>query len=294
MVHSQNSSVLLLLAAVFVLAAAAWSPPAQLRAARKTCQARDGVRIVYNVAGTAEPALVFIHGGFANRQFWDGELKAFAPTHRVIALDLPAHGESGANRTKWGLPEYGADVKAVADAEGVRKMIIFGNSLGGPVAIEAALAMPGRVIGVVGVDTFQRIDYVIQAEETRARAEAFRDNYATSLKEMVKALFHPDTDPALVADAERRMSGTPPQAAYQMFLGMIGYDMGAACRRLSVPLRAINGDLYLTDVAANRKVKPDFDVVVMKHIGHYPMLERSGEFDRHVSDVVQALMKAGQ
>jgi pimeloyl-ACP methyl ester carboxylesterase len=38
-----------------------------------------------------------------------------------------------------------------------------------------------------------------------------------------------------------------------------------------------------------RKLKADFDVVIMKHMGHYPMLERPEEFDRHVADVVRAL-----
>ena len=64
----------------------------------------------------------------------------------------------GRDRKKWGIPEFGADVKAVVDAEKAEQVIIFGNSLGGPVAIEAALLLPGRVLGVVGVDTFQRLE----------------------------------------------------------------------------------------------------------------------------------------
>jgi pimeloyl-ACP methyl ester carboxylesterase len=124
-----------------------------------------------------EPALVFIHGGLANRGFWDVELKSLAAHHRIIALDLPGHGESGSNRQKWGMPEFGADVRAVINAERVKKVIIFGNSLGGPVAIEAALLLPGQVVGVVGVDTFQSFT-TLSAEEARQRAEAFRDNYA--------------------------------------------------------------------------------------------------------------------
>ena len=104
-------------------------------------------------------------------------------------------------------------------------------------------------------------------------------------------LFHKDTDPALVADAEKRMMGTPPAAAKAMFLGMAGYDMGAAAARLAVPIRAINGDLYPTDVEGNRRIKPDFEVVVMAHIGHYPMLERPAEFNRLVGETAAALTK---
>ena len=76
-----------------------------------------------------------------------------------------------------------------------------------------------------------------------------------------------------------------------MFLGMAGYDEAAAVRRLQAPLRAINGDLYPTDIEANRKIKPDFDAVIMKHMGHYPMLERPDEFNRLVAETVASLMK---
>lgn len=256
---------------------------------RKTCKAPDGVSMVYSAAGAGEPALIFIHGGLANRGFWDGELKRFAARHRVIAPDLVGHGESGSNRKKWGLPEFGADIQAIVEAEHVQKVIIFGNSLGGPVAIEAALLLGDKVLGVVGVDTFQDLDYVVPADATRQRAEAFRSDYAGSLKQMVRMLFHADADPALMADAERRMARTPPDAAYALFMGIIGYDQGTAARRLTVLLRSINGDLFPTDIAAIRKVKPDFDAVIMKHMGHYPMLERPAEFDALVEQVVTTL-----
>jgi pimeloyl-ACP methyl ester carboxylesterase len=59
--------------------------------------------------------------------------------------------------------------------------------------------------------------------------------------------------------------------------------------RSTAPLRAINGDLYPTDVEGCRKIKPDFDCIVMPHMGHYPMLERPDEFNRHAAAAVAAL-----
>jgi pimeloyl-ACP methyl ester carboxylesterase len=256
---------------------------------RKTCAAPDGVTIVYSAAGAGEPGLVFVHGGLADRSFWDGALKAFAARHRVMAPDLAGHGDSGTNRRPWGIPEFGADVRAVVEAERLEKVVIFGNSLGGPVAIEAALLMPGRVLGVVGVDTFQSLEHTSTVENARQRAEAFRHDYAGCLRQMVTSLFHPDADPAIVADAERRMAGTSPDAAYRMFLSMGDYSPAVSARRLTAPLRAINGDLYPTDIEGVRRTKADFDAVIMKHMGHYPMLERPDEFDRHVADVMATL-----
>jgi pimeloyl-ACP methyl ester carboxylesterase len=258
---------------------------------RSTCPAADGVTIVYSAAGAGRPVLFFIHGGLADRSFWNGQFAAFGKRHRVIALDLPGHGESGSNRRAWSVSGFGADVMAVVNAERAEQVILFGNSLGGPVAVEAALLLPEQILGVVGVDTFHRLDYVVGREEARQRAEAFRDDYAGNLRQMVLALFHKDADPALIADAERRMQKSPPAAAYAMFMGLAGYDVAASARRLKVPLKAINGDLYPTDVDNVRKIQPDFTATVMKHVGHYPMLERPEEFNNHVAAVVSALDK---
>jgi pimeloyl-ACP methyl ester carboxylesterase len=152
---------------------------------RKTCTAPDGVVIAYSVAGAGDPAIVFIHGGLANRTFWDESMMILSERHRIVAPDLPGHGESGTNRTQWGVPEFGADVRAVVLAEGLQRVVLVGNSLGGPVAIEAALLMPRRVLTVVGVDTFHRLAYGVSAEESRRRAEAFRADFVGSLKQMV-------------------------------------------------------------------------------------------------------------
>ena len=257
--------------------------------ARKYCSAADGVSIAYSAAGSGEPALVFVHAGLANRTFWDAQLRAFAPRCRVVALDLAGHGESGTNRLKWGVPEFGGDVEAVLDAEQLGAAILIGNSLGGPVAVEAALRRPRDVLAVIGVDTFQRVSYTVPPEHARRRAEAFRDDFAGNIDQMLTTLFHPDADPAIVADVRHQMMEVPVAVVHAMFLSMGGYDLAAAVRRLSAPLRAINGDLYPTDVEAVREVKRDFDVVVMAHAGHFPMLERPVEFDSHLSNVLWTL-----
>ncbi len=261
---------------------------------RKTCLAPDGVEIVYSAAGAGETTLLFIHGGLADRTFYDGQVRTFADRYRVIALDLAGHGESGSNRTRWGIPEFGADVKAVAAAEKLRSIVLLGNSVGGPVAVEAALLLSGQVIGVVGIDTFQNLDFSYSSVDARKRADGFRIDYSGCVKAMVKALFHPDADPVLMAEAERRMQKTTPDTAFALFLSFAGYDQAAAARRLTVPLRAINGDLFPTDVPSVRRIQADFDAIIMKHMGHYPMLERPDEFDRNVEDVVLDLARKPQ
>jgi pimeloyl-ACP methyl ester carboxylesterase len=93
----------------------------------RTTASFDGVSIAYSVSGVADTALVFIHGGMADRSFWDGQHAAFAERFRVIALDLAGHGESGQNRREWGIPQFGRDVAAVMDAERVPHAVLIGD-----------------------------------------------------------------------------------------------------------------------------------------------------------------------
>ena len=249
----------------------------------------DGVKITYAVAGNGEPALLFIHGGLADRTFWSSQMEFFAARHKVLALDLAGHGDSGRNRTAWSLQSFGFDVCAVIHAQELRRVILIGNSLGGPVAVEAALLEPDRVIGIVAVDTFHVLDLRIDPQGVRKRAEEFRSDFAGSLNRMVRMLFHPDADPTLVSDAEQRMARTSSDTAWGMLRGLEAYDVAASVRRLKIPIRCINGDLFPVKMEENRLVYPDFDAIILTHTGHYPMLECPETFNRHLSQIVEDL-----
>jgi pimeloyl-ACP methyl ester carboxylesterase len=53
-------------------------PPDPRALADRTAPSGDGVTIAYSVGGAGEPALVFVHGAFADRSFWRHQLAGFA------------------------------------------------------------------------------------------------------------------------------------------------------------------------------------------------------------------------
>jgi pimeloyl-ACP methyl ester carboxylesterase len=255
----------------------------------RTTTSSDGVAIAYSVSGTAETALVFIHGGMSDRSVWDGQHAAFADRFRVIALDLAGHGESGQNREVWGMSQFGRDVAAVMDAEHVSRAVPIGNSLGGPAAIEAALLAPQRVLAVIGVDTFHDLGRTIDADAMNHAAEEWQRDPKGSLDRGLKMLLHDDMDPTLYEDIRRQMSRTPPEVVCAMYRSFGGYNTGAAAAKLKVPIRCVNGDKFSMDLEAIRRIAPDFDAVVLPHIGHYPMLECPEEFNRRLAEALDGL-----
>jgi pimeloyl-ACP methyl ester carboxylesterase len=292
MQEHRTLTLLLLAAATFV------SPGCQRRG--KVMEVRDvegrvpsadGVEIAYSARGKGDVALVLIHGGLADRGFWAPQMNAFADRYRVVALDLGGHGESGRGREEWTISSFAEDVRAVVDALSLGRVVLIGNSLGGPVGLEAAPLLGGRTLGVVGIDTFHDVTETFDAEQARARAEAFRRNFVETCDAMVASLFHPDCDPELLAWAKERMGATAPEVVVGLMEGLAGYDQARAVRGAGVPVRAVNGDLWPTEVEKNRAVAPGFDVKIIAKAGHYPMLEQPAEFNRRLLEVVGDLEK---
>src|SRR5262245_29268732 len=106
---------------VTVVAASALAVPAA--AEDHALKLADGVAMSYVDRGKGDPALVFVHCGNCRKEIWTETLDAFAGTNRVVAMDLPGHGQSGAARKAWTLPALGADVAALVDHLGLRKVI---------------------------------------------------------------------------------------------------------------------------------------------------------------------------
>jgi pimeloyl-ACP methyl ester carboxylesterase len=86
----------------------------------------------------------------------------------VVALDLAGYGQSGGGRKDWTMAAFGQDVVSVVEALGLKRVVLIGHSLGGPAVLEAARRMPGRVVGLVLVDSWVDFEGKIAPEERAA------------------------------------------------------------------------------------------------------------------------------
>lgn len=115
----------------------------------------SGVRMHYRIEGqTAEaPTLLLIHGFSASLHTWEPWVERLGDRYRIISLDLPGHGLTTA-------PEgYAASIEAFRDevhaftqAIALERFALAGNSMGGNVSWEYALAYPEQVGALILVD----------------------------------------------------------------------------------------------------------------------------------------------
>jgi len=105
--------------------------------------------LAYERRGSGSP-LVLLHGVGHRRQAWGAVLDRLTPHRDVITVDLPGHGESPPlEKGKPALEAMLGAVAALLDDLGLERPHVAGNSLGGRLALEAAVA--GRAASATGL-----------------------------------------------------------------------------------------------------------------------------------------------
>lgn len=99
----------------------------------------------------AGPPLAILHGLFGSGRNWRSIAQQLAARHRILAFDLRNHGAS-----PWAeamsYPEMVEDLRASLGAHGIANTALLGHSMGGKVAMLAALLYPDEVDRLVVVD----------------------------------------------------------------------------------------------------------------------------------------------
>jgi pyruvate dehydrogenase E2 component (dihydrolipoamide acetyltransferase) len=108
----------------------------------------DGLCVRYARKGEGAQTVLFIHGFGGDLDNWLFNLDALADAYTVVALDLPAHGQSTASLPGTTLAELAAFVGRFMDALDIADAHLVGHSMGGGIAAQLALDAPQRVRSV--------------------------------------------------------------------------------------------------------------------------------------------------
>ena len=124
--------------------------------------------VAYVEVGEGEP-VVFVHGVGLRLEAWTPQIRSLAATHRVIAVDLPGHGESSQITPGSGVASFVEWFVATLDDLGLDSVNVVGHSMGALIAGGCAVAAPERVRRVALVSAVHRRDSAA-ADAVRARA----------------------------------------------------------------------------------------------------------------------------
>jgi len=104
--------------------------------------------VAYEVQGAGSGTVVFLHGVGSTGKVWFSQMRQLAEYGRMIAINLPGFTGGELPASIHTISDLAPWVLAVLDKLGVRSALWVGNSLGGRVAVEAALLEPARVLGL--------------------------------------------------------------------------------------------------------------------------------------------------
>jgi len=248
----------------------------------------DGVPIHYEVHGEGITSLVFVHGWCCDRTYWDQQLRHFSEHYQVVTVDLAGHGASGLDRRTWTMAAFGRDVAAISEHLRLEQMVLIGHSMGGAVIAEAARQISGKVIGLVGVDTYRNLDQKRIPDNLDDISGSWRANFMATTRNKVRNMFLPTSDPTLVEKVVAKMSAAPPEVGVGSLIALRrhGPNLSQVLKEIQVPITAINSDYYpnnLETLASN-----GIEVMLMSRVGHFVMIEDPKVFNRLLD---QALLK---
>ena len=266
-------------------------PPSVTAVLEDSTLSADGVTIHYDVRGEGEPALVFVHCWCCDRSYWKAQVDTFAEQYKVVTVDLAGHGQSGMDRDEWTIAAFAEDVTAVVGELQLDKVILIGHSMGGPVILQAARLMPKRVIGLIGVDTFQNFEQEYTREQSEALLAPFREDFVETVSTFVRSMFPPTADSTLVEWVVGDMSSAPPEVAIEAMEDMFQFDPKEALKEVRIPIRGINADMWPVNVEANRRHALSFDAAIMEGLGHFVHMEDPEAFNRLLDHAVKELLQ---
>ena len=103
--------------------------------------------------GVGNPPIVFVHGYLCELENWRHQVDHFQATTTVLACDLRGLGKTPLGNGEMTIEQMGQDVAALLAHHDLTNAVLVGHSMGGPVALEAARLLKGRVDMVIGADT---------------------------------------------------------------------------------------------------------------------------------------------
>lgn len=256
---------------------------------------RDKTPISYEVHGSGEPTLVFVHGWSCDSRYWRMQIDHFAKKYRVVVLDLAGHGHSGMTRKRYGMRAFAEDVRAVTEAVDSKTVILIGHSMSGEIVATAARMMPDRVIGMVGVDTLENVEYPLSRRDVEATLAPMIDNFRRESRAFAEPMFRPAGDAAVRQWVLDDISSAPPSIALKSLEGYFNeYVSGGIARLfdgLNVPVVCVNGDAWPINYEINRRHIASFEAIIVPGGNHFLMLDKPNAFNKALEQAIYSILR---
>lgn len=239
----------------------------------------DGARIHYKSYGKGRDALVLVHGWTCNLDNWRDQIPDFAKRNRVIALDLPGHGQSDKPQIAYTMDLFANAIDAVMRDAKVEHAVLVGHSMGTPVVRQFYRKYPQKTLAIVIVDGGLRLFGTKEMRDgflTMFRSPGYKEAGTQMFSQMMGTL------PA--ADKERVKTSFDNTPQYVLVSAMESMNNEALYGpdKINVPVFAIlaKSPFWPPDTEEFlRGLAPDLELQWLEGVGHFLMMEKPKQFN---------------
>ncbi len=240
----------------------------------------DGARIHYVNYGKGDEALVMVHGWTQNIDGWRDQAPDFSRRNRVIAIDLPGHGQSDKPQTTYSMDYFARAIDAVMKDAKVKRAVLMGHSMGTPVARQFYRKYPEKTLAIIIVDGTLR-PFGDKALMDRM-IEGFRSpNYKDTATQMFAGMSGPNLQAEAQARIQASFLNTPQHVVVSAMEGMADASIWGE-DKINVPVLAVmaKNPFFPPNIEVSfRAIAPTMEFQMWDGVGHFLMMEKPKQFN---------------
>lgn len=232
--------------------------------------------------GQSKYPLVLVHGAGGTHMHWPHQLRHHAEM-RVLAIDLPGHGQSD-GETCASVGEFAAAIVRLLDGSGVERAIVGGHSMGGAIAQTFALEHPDRAVGIVLVGTGARLRVSPQI------LDGVKRDFAATVNLIVEWSFGSGVPEVMRDEARKQLLAVNPDVLLSDYAACNAFDVISRVNQIKAPALVIGGladrltpekySRYLAEQIADAQLR------LFDGAGHMVMLERAENVTEAIKEFV--------
>ena len=284
-------------------------PPQALADADSQFIQINGLELHVKTLGQGEPVFVLLHGFGASLYSWQPVMEPFSQHGTLIAFDRPAFGLTERPLSWEGQNPYSPEaqvalVVGLLDHFAVEQAILVGNSAGGTVAMQVALAYPERVSALILVDPAvysgggapSWIRPLLRTPQMRHLGPLVARQIQTRGPQLVELAWH---DPSQITPETIALYQKPLQvdnwdkALWEFTLASRASGLADRLAEFTLPVLVITGDddriVPTADSIRLAGELPAASLVVIPQAGHVPHEERPDLFMQAVNAFLETL-----
>jgi pimeloyl-ACP methyl ester carboxylesterase len=240
----------------------------------------DGVKLHSSSTGKGPRTVILVHGWTCDDTTWESQVPALSKDYRVLTLDLPGHGKSGAPKDgKLSMDLFARAVESVRSEAKADRVVVVGHSMGTPVIVQYARLYLRHVAAMVFVDGLVTNSVASSTGPPPGQRMAGPEG-AKARESMIRGMFSASTTPEMQKHILAMMMGAPETTA----VGAMNATFDPAVWKGDTFTQPMLGLYADKSGLANREYMkthfPNMEYVEIAGTGHFLMLEKPDEFNR--------------